>query len=511
MTIPGLPSAVQGLLPALGPELVWLVGGAVRDLLLGRDTNDYDFAVQGDGLAVGRRLANTLGADYYDLDATRKTGRLLLTIAEGRRATFDFAGLRGQDILQDLERRDFTINAMAIALSRAAHPEEGTLEGVPLDPAEGGARLIDPLGGAADLRQRRLRACSPTSIADDPVRAVRAVRLALDLGLQMDHGTGEQVRRAGSSLGGLSAERLRDEFFRVLDGRDPGAALRLLDHLELFSSILPELEPLRGLAQPEPHAFDAFHHSLATVDHLARLEALLSGRSGRAEAADLAEATALARLGPYQVQIREHLDFAPSFGRPRRSLLLWGALLHDSGKPMSRAVDEAGRIRFFGHETLGSGIAVEASRRFRLSMVEQAEVEMTVLHHMRPEWLEAEGEPTRRAVYRFFRAAESAGPSVILLSLADLLARHVPPVPAAPWQRRVETAARLLRGWFEERTDIVSPPPLLTGDEIMSLRHLSPGPEVGRLVEGLREAQAAGDVSSRDEAEAFVRQWNTAD
>jgi hypothetical protein len=203
--------------------------------------------------------------------------------------------------------------------------------------------------------------------------------------------------------------------------------------------------------------------------------------------------------------LASYLDFSPSFGRPRRSLLLWTALLHDGGKPKSRAVDDEGRIRFFGHETVGSRIAVEASRRLRLSTVEQAEVEMTVLHHMRPEWLEAEGEPTRRAIYRFFRAAESTGPSVMLLSLSDLQARYVPPVPSLVWDRRVALAGTILQAWFEERAAVIAPEPLLTGDEIMALGRLIPGPQVGRVVEALREAQAAGEVGTREEAEAYVR------
>jgi len=484
----GLPPAVQRLLPVLGSDRVWLVGGAVRDLLLGRSTTDFDFAVQGDGLALGRRLANALGADYYDLDASRSTGRLLLSTGQGLKTTFDFASLRGRDIRQDLALRDFTVNAMAIAL----------------DPSGVTGPLIDPLQGLQDLRQKSLKPCSAESVADDPIRAVRAVRLAVDLGFRLDPEATAQIRRARSILGRVSPERVRDEFFRLLDGHGPAAGLRLLDHLGLLAEILPELEPLRNLAQPAPHAFDGFEHSLATVDHLARLAALLSGRSGKAEAGDLTEASALVRLGPYQARLASYLDFSPSFGRPRRSLLLWTALLHDGGKAKSQAVDEEGRIRFFGHETVGSRIAVEAGRRLRLSTVEQAEVEMTVLHHMRPEWLEADGEPTRRAIYRFFRAAETTGPSVILLSLADLQARYVPPIPLPVWDCRLALAGTLLQAWFEERTAVVAPEPLLTGDEIMRLGRLDPGPEVGRVVEALREAQAAGEVATAQEAREFV-------
>jgi tRNA nucleotidyltransferase/poly(A) polymerase len=476
---------------------VWLVGGAVRDLLLGRPTTDFDFAVQGDGLAVGRRLANALGADYYDLDASRSTGRLLLTTGEGRKTTFDFASVRGGGLLQDLALRDFTVNAMAIALS--------TPEGVRLDPSGTAGALIDPLHGSGDLRQKRLKACSAGAIADDPIRAVRAVRLSVDLELSLDPDTAAQSRRAAAALGRVSPERMRDEFFRILDCRRPAAGLRLLDRLGLLEEILPDLGPLRGLAQPAPHAFDAFDHSLATVEHLADLGALLSRRSGRQEAGNLTQASVLARFQPYQTRLAAHLAFSPSFGRPRRGLLLWSALLHDIGKAKSYTVDEQGSIRFLGHETIGSRLAVEASRRLRLSTVEQAEVEMTILHHMRLGWLEADGEPTRRAIYRFFRAAEATGVSVVLLSLADLQGHYVPPVPSPAWQRRIETAGALLQAWFDERPEVVAPVPLLNGDEIMRMARLGPGPEVGRVVEELREAQAAGELTTRQQAEAFVR------
>jgi len=484
----GLPEAVRRVLPALGPEPVWLVGGSVRDALLGRPTTDFDFAVRGDGVALGRRLANVLGADYFDLDPTRRTGRVLLTLEAGRRATFDFASLRGADILQDLAGRDFTLNAMAL----------------PLVPSGEVGALIDPLGGAADLRRRELRACSPSAIADDPIRAVRSVRLAVDLECRIEDETLRQVRQARPLLEQVSPERVRDELFRLLDMPKASAAIRLLAELDLSGALVPELEALRGLEQPPPHAFDGLEHSLATASHLADLIALLTGRAGTAEARHLAEAEALTALAAHRSRGIEYVDFAPSFGRPRRALLLWASLLHDAGKPATRVVTEGG-VRFLGHETVGSRLAVEASRRLRLSTVEQAEVELTVLHHMRPEWLESEPDLTRRAVYRFFRAVESVGPSVVLLSLADLLARYVPPIPIDVWRRRLGVARRLLRAWFEEREEVVSPTPLLTGEDVMRSLGLPSGPEVGRILDLLREAQAAGDVTSRQEAEAFVR------
>jgi tRNA nucleotidyltransferase/poly(A) polymerase len=306
------------LLPGFWEESVWLVGGAVRDLLLGRSSDDFDFVVRGDGLALGRRLANALGADYYDLDPSRSTGRLLLTTAEGHKSTFDFASLRGGDLDQDLARRDFTVNAMAIALR--------TPQGIRLDASEPHPGLIDPLGGSQDLLAKRLKPCSATSIADDPIRAVRAVRLAVDLGFSLDAATTAQVRRARGELTAVSPERLRDEFFRLLESDESATGLRLLVRLGLFEGIVPELDPLRGLAQPPPHAFDAFDHSLATAGHLAHLTRLLSGRSGRPEARDLTEASALVQLGPFQDALAEYLEFAPSYGRTRQPAAVDGAV-----------------------------------------------------------------------------------------------------------------------------------------------------------------------------------------
>ena len=492
-TAPGLPESVRRLLPGFAADRVWLVGGSVRDGFLGRPTSDFDFVFQGDALALGRRLANELGADYYDLDPQRGAGRLILTTGEGQRSVLDFSALRGPDIDEDLRRRDFTVNAMAIPFGMA---------GLATD-------LVDPLHGARDLQQKVLRACSATSIGDDPIRAVRAARLSAELGLRLETETIHQVRQASTALAGVSPERLRDELFRLL-GTAPGTGLRLLDHLGLVDSTLPEISPLRGLGQPPPHAFDAFEHTLATVEHLDHLLRLLAGRAGKSAATDLTEAEALHRLSDFRDDLTAYLDFSPSFGRPRAALLLWSALLHDSGKPQSRATDAEGRLRFFGHETIGARVAVEASRRLRLSTVEQAEVEMTVLHHMRPEWLEAEAAPSARAVYRFFRAAESAGVSVVLLSLADLLGRFVPPAPQDAWRRRLESARTLLQAWFSERSLRVAPAMLLSGEEVMELRGILPGPDVGKILEALREAQAAGEVGTREEAERFVADYEAA-
>ena len=412
-----IPRSVENLRPAAPRRRVWLVGGAIRDQLLERPCYDFDFVVDGDAIALGRRLANEAGADYFELDPERGTGRMLLSTGDGRRQLFDFSRLRGASIEDDLRARDLTVNAMGAAL-------------------ESPGQLIDPTGGLADLRHRVVRACSPRALLEDPVRALRCIRIASELSATVEHETVQQARAAAARLSEVSPERLRDEFFRILGLPGPTAALRQLDALGLLSVVLPEVEPLRGLPQPSAHAFDALTHTMAVVAGLERVLWILEP-GGSERGTDLAAGWLLQRLGPYRATLDEFLDFSLSFGRTRRQLLYFAALVHDVGKARTYARGPDGVVRFLGHEAVGAAMAVDLGRRMALSLVEIAELERLVADHMRPGWLEKDAGLTPRAVYRYFRSTQAAGVGIGLLSLADLLGKHVPPVPEEAWSRRV--------------------------------------------------------------------------
>jgi len=478
-----IPQAVEDFLPALRGERVWLVGGAIRDQLLDRRSYDFDFVVDGDAVALGRRLANEAGADYFELDPERGTGRMLLSTGDGRRQLYDFARLRGASIEEDLRARDLTVNAMAAALEA---PEQ----------------LIDPTGGLADLRHRVVRACSAQSLMDDPVRALRCIRIAQELSATVEESTVKQAREAGVGLAKVSPERVRDEFFRTLGLPGPTAALRQLDALGLLGVVVPELEPLRGLPQPPAHAYDALTHTLAVIGGLERVLWILEP-DGAERGSDLAAGWLLQRLGPYRAGLDEFLCFSLSFGRTRRQLLYLAALVHDVGKGRTFARDPDGTVKFLGHEAVGAAMAVDIARRMALGLTEIAELERLVADHMRPGWLEKDGL-TPRSVYRYFRSTQAAGIGIGLLSLADLLGKHVPPVPEASWSTRVETVRSLFQAWFEGRRERVEPRLLLNGEAVMDLVGAPSGPLVGRLLEALREAQAAGEVSTAEEAKAYV-------
>ncbi|MGD8398914.1 MAG: polynucleotide adenylyltransferase, partial [Anaerolineae bacterium] len=223
-------------------EPVYLVGGAMRDRLLGRPLYDLDVAVDGDGRALARRLANHFGGAYYTLDEERSVGRAILDETPACRLVVDVARLRGADLAADLADRDWTINAMAA-------------------PAGDPGAVVDLHGGQADLAARVIRPVSDGTIRNDPLRALRAMRQAAELDFRLSRETEALLRRDGPQLVEVPGERVRDELARLLVRPTAAGWLQRLDQLGLLAVIFPELEAARGETQPEPHHLDVLAHS----------------------------------------------------------------------------------------------------------------------------------------------------------------------------------------------------------------------------------------------------------
>ena len=479
---------------------VWPVGGAVRDVLLGRPVHDWDFAVDGDALGVARAAADALGGAYFPLDAERGAGRVILAAADGGRLALDFAALRGADLEADLSVRDFTVNALALD--------------------EMGA-VVDPTGGQADLDAERIRATSERAFRDDPVRLLRAVRIEAELGFGIEPQTAAWIRRDAALLATPAAERVRDEFVRLLALRGAASHLQRLDEFGLLTHVVPELESLKRVAQSLPHRFDVWRHTLLTVDTTEGVVATVTGsalrprtlrpRSVQAGLGVLADVppAAWGDLARVTVQfaddVAKHLAVEVSGGRDRALLLKLSALLHDVGKPGTWSQSEDGRVHFYNHEPVGARMAAARMRALRFSRDEVERARVMIGQHLRPAHLARAERVTRRAVYRYFRATGCAGVDVALLGLADHLATWGPNLEEQRWARRLEVAETLLAHYFERYEETVAPPPLLTGRDLMAELGLEAGPEVGRLLETLREAQAAGEVRTREEALALAR------
>jgi putative nucleotidyltransferase with HDIG domain len=319
-------------------------------------------------------------------------------------------------------------------------------------------------------------------IADDPLRALRGVRLAVTLGLRPTASTRLAMRAAAPALGVVSAERVRDELLAILAAKATTRALRLADRVGVLGSIFPEVEAMRRTPQPTPHRFDVLEHSLRTASACERL---------------LAGLDALAPFGP---ELAAHMTESLGGGVDRRQVLKLGALLHDVSKPETRRTVR-GRVRFFEHDVLGAARARAIGERLRLPARATTVLERLVRHHLRPMHLASAGELTPRARYRFFRDVGAETRDLLLLVLADGAAVDGSS-PFRHW-RRATLVRDLLAGWEEQRVTAAAEP-LVRGDDVMARFGLSPGPEVGRLLARAREAQDLGLVRTREEALAYL-------
>ncbi len=427
---------------------LYLVGGIVRDAVIGRAAGDIDLATPGDGLRIARRLADALDGAYYPIDPERRTGRVILKSG----MVIDVAAFRGPDLLADLAGRDFTINAMA---ARLDSPE----------------MLIDPLGGQADLLERRvLRQCSPSSIADDPVRALRAVRLSLQFSLRLTPETRAATQAAARRLTAPSGdldqpERCRDEFFTILGGRRASGGIRLLSALGL----LPPLSPHR---LPEGPGLEQL---LALASQTWAILTAISPRRDDNLAANLMMGTAVMVLDRFRRQLQEHFGYPVADRRTRGALLLLHALTPEG----QNAALWADRLRLSGNErrilegvTRGRGRALSPPER-----------------------------PDDRRIYQYYRLTGDAGVDALVLELAAFLANDPFSTRAREWGMLLdEVASPLLDACFRRHQQVIAPPALLSGDDLMAALNISPGPALGNLMEQLREEQASGQIRTKKQA-----------
>ncbi len=488
-TAPRLPAAVEEVV-ALSPDRdVYLVGGAVRDALLGKTSHDFDLTVPSGAIELARRAANALGGDFYVLDDHFDAARVILTDPAGVRDVLDFTSYRGADVNADLLERDLTINAIALNLKNRS--------------------TLDPLQGAVDLREKRIRQCSPTSMQADPIRILRAVRFAAALEFRIDPRTRQAMKAAAAFLAGTSVERQRDEVFRMLGGHRPDASIRALEMLGTLPYIMPELMEMKGVPQSAPHVHDVWEHTLSVMQHLDGMLSFLIG--GKHDDANGIMASLLSLgIGRYRDHIADSFSGSLNADRTARALLQFAALYHDVGKPRSSSEDRDGRIHFYGHEHAGADVIQARAATWNLSNAEIGRLRCVVQNHLRFFFLAARNEgagerPSRRAIYRFFRDADDGALGVILLGLADLRGTRGHTLAEGVWAAWVEVARILLENLWENPQQSVSPPRLLDGHDLMRELGLKPGPPVGQLLEAIREAQAAGEVETRPEALELAR------
>jgi poly(A) polymerase len=443
----------------------WIVGGALRDEVLGREVTDFDIAVAGEPERAARELAAELRGPVFQL--SEAFGAWRVVDRRGGRV-YDFAPLQGETIEQDLAMRDFTVNAMARPLG----------PGGPARPGEG-AELIDPLGGRADLEARTLRVLGPAAYANDPLRPLRLARFAAELGFTADPETERLTAEAAPRVAEASGERVFAELRRLLVA--PGAleGLALADRLGLLRAVLPELADLHDVEQSHYHHLDVYGHTIEVLERLIELERDASG------------------------ELRELLDEPLADELTRGQALRFAALLHDIGKPATHHVREDGRVTFMGHDRLGQEMVRSVCRRLKTSEKLCRFLEAVTRHHLVLGFLVHERPLDRRAVYRYLERTSPVEVEVTLLSCADRLATRGRNADRAI-DAHLQLAEELMPAALDWRRQ--GPPQVpVRGDELADELGIEPGPELGRLLDQLAEAAYAGEATDRGKAIELAR------
>jgi putative nucleotidyltransferase with HDIG domain len=470
---------------ALRGREAWLVGGAVRDRELGRAILDVDLVVAGEPGEAARAIAaaaRSAGQHTACFALSEQFGAWRVAAPAGA-WQIDVEGMRGGSLAADLALRDFTVNAIAEPLA--------------------GGEPIDPLGGRADLRRGRLRSAGPDAFADDPLRVLRLVRVAVELELEPDPQTLSLARTQAPRLQGISPERVFGELRRIMACERAVGGLAMAEEVGATAVVLPELLDLRGVDQSRYHHRDVYGHTLEVLE---RAVALTSADDRPTQPLAEQRSEALAALGAEQAPAIVALLAEPlADGLTRGEALRWGALLHDAAKPATRAVRPLDRrVTFIGHDVLGAQLARDVLSRLRASVRLREHVAALVRWHLRLGFLVHQPQPlARESVFAYLRDCEPVEVDVTLLSACDRLATR-----GSKSERAIEAHMALARAmladalrWREQG----SPKPLLRGDELAGAIGLAPGPRVGELLAALAEAQFAGRVSTREQALAFVR------
>ena len=439
----------------------WIVGGAIRDALLGPEPiADLDLVVTTDAAGAARAIAKAAGRPVFPLSEDFGAWRVV-----GDDWLIDVTPLQGVEIADDLALRDFTVNAMALPLF--------------------GGSLNDPFGGIADIGTRTLRLVAADAYERDPLRPLRLVRFATELGFEPDPDTRAATRRAAPRLTDVAGERVFAELRRILPAPRAAEGLDLAGELGVLEAVLPEVERLRGIGQSHFHHLDVYDHTIEVLRCVDQIDSTLS---------EYFRGDAPALRAILNEQLGDDLT--------RAEALRFAALLHDIGKAPTRRLTDSGRVTFIGHDKVGANMVREICRRLRTSERLREFLAQITRTHLILGFLVHERPLSKRAIYRYLKDTSPVEVEVTLLTCADRIATRGKNSDAAI-EAHLDLARELMSAALEWRAQPPRPP--LRGDELASELGIEHGPDLGRLLSALEEASYAGEVTNADQAVEYAR------
>ncbi len=429
---------------------LFLVGGYLRDLWLGTQSKDYDFTLPKEASSFIPAVEEALNLHFFMVGKEEANTATYRTVQEGM--SVDLTFLQGETIEEDLRRRDFTVNALAFSLrDETLHWVETSLE---------------------DIEKKLIRAVSHHSIDQDPLRMLRAIRYVCTLkGFDMDPELKREISSKKEQIKKVAAERIKTELDQIFLSPHPDLGINCLHESSLLLTLMPEFKGLESLGQGEYHHLNVLPHILLTVEKVSWAFQWIAGRGAKL-----------------------------SLSREDWLSLYYAALFHDLGKQDTYSEDEGGKVHFYYHEFYSCQRAEKIMDGLRFSNQLKNRILDLVQHHMRI--LNLSGQTKEGALKRLVNRMGEGTPLLVLHTLSDKEASRG--ILSIQIDEVVENHSLRILELFEEK-DIVHPPPLVTGHDVMALGYFS-GPRVGQILNFIRQKQVEGKIKTREEALSVLKE-----
>jgi tRNA nucleotidyltransferase/poly(A) polymerase len=441
----------------------YIVGGSVRDLLIGRSPKDFDIVVKNNQEHFAEKIAQTHQGHVVKIGKDRQT--IIRVILKDH--TLDISNMNGDSIQDDLKQRDFTINALAYSLDTQ--------------------KLVDCTGGLYDLENKTIRMVSEHIFQKDPIRLLRAYRISSDIDFQIEPKTCSLIKNDSALICNSAGERIRDELFKILASHNSHSYILKMVESGLLPALFPELIKLKGCSQNTHHIHDVYDHTLNAYKHL---ETLLNGN----------KRLIIKNFG-------SHFDshhFSNHIDKSINHLLKYAMLLHDTGKPDSKTIDDNGRIHFFNHGKKSAELAGNVCDRLKFSTREEKTVDLIISNHLKPLFLfnlQQDNQLTHKAVTRFFMACGDLTPCVLLHFIADTYGKKEQVNDTI-----IKFAINLMTEYVSKFLKEKSKPALINGNDLISKLGLAPSPMFSKILNSIEEARLAGEIQNKKAALQLAKQ-----
>ena len=437
----------------------YLVGGSVRDLLMEKSYLDRDIAIK-NAYDFARKLEERFNATFIELDAENKIYRLVL---EDKINYLDISEIQGKNIEEDLARRDFTINAIAINLSSGD--------------------VIDPFNGQIDIKNKIIRHIKDTNFTDDPLRILRAFRFASITGFDITKETKYCIDKYKHLLLNPAKERINYELMKLFGGYNCSNVLLKMDEFGILEEIFPCINDMKKVPPNTHHHLDLFNHVVETVRNIDNLY-----------------------LNSNEL-VKNHLDKIDFGGFPRLSHLKIAGFLHDIGKYSTWTIEETGRHRFIKHDDVGAKMCVSLLRDMKFSKKQIDYISTMIKTHIYPSNVIDAPELNDKVMMRYLRKMEENVIDNIILAKADRLSAQGEAITEEIINKNLAGLDKLLNFYLEKRETMKPLPKLVDGYEVMQILNIKQSPLLGEILNSLKEAQINGDINTREEALNFVKNY----